>query len=413
VYKYICRQWKNRKITVLFIIIGFMVGSLVISLGISACRESFAYADDRMRGNPERQLDIFLSNNNMWKQKDVEELIEALGSYGEVQLMSMDSRQLESFGESSPVVPVLFHRKPHWHVPLLEGRYFSVDEMEHSEKVIVLGKQLAERYQIGLEDMVDIGGAGFRVIGICGRQARETSWEYAVYMPWAEYLELYPGCFEDWEKGTALTVHLEDGKKELLEQIEQYIDGAAEKGIQMNYRPVDDVDTSAIRNTLILTTVSTVIVFSTAVINIIHLMLYWLLERKREIGIMKALGADNGAVVRAVVLEVAVVGAAHHQAGIGRLQIDGGLLRHAGCGPQQEQALVRLRHALHQVGSKVDAGHTGLQRPAQDFGGVHHPHPVGNDQIRFAQDFGELGVFAGPLHQLRVGGGHQMGAVLL
>lgn len=303
-YKYICRQWKNRKITVLFIIIGFMVGSLVISLGISACRESFAYADDRMRGNPERQLDIFLSNNNMWEQKDVEELIEALGSYGEVQLMSMDSRQLESFGESSPVVPVLFHRKPHWHVPLLEGRYFSVDEMEHSEKVIVLGKQLAERYQVGLEDMVDIGGAGFRVIGICGRQARETSWEYAVYMPWAEYLELYPGCFEDWEEGTALTVHLEDGKKELLEQIERYIDGAAEEGIQMNYRPVDDVDTSAIRNTLILTTVSTVLVFSTAVINIIHLMLYWLLERKREIGIMKALGADNGAVVRAVVLEV-------------------------------------------------------------------------------------------------------------
>ena len=233
-HKYIYRQWKNRKITVLFIIIGFMVGSLVISLGISACRESFAYADDRMRGNPERQLDIFLSNINMWKQKDVEELIEALGSYGEVQLMSMDSRQLESFGESSPVVPVLFHRKPHWHVPLLEGRYFSVDEMEHSEKVIVLGKQLAERYQVELEDMVDIGGAGFRVIGICGRPARETSWEYAVYMPWADYLELYPGCFEDWEKGTALTVHLEDGKKELLEQIEQYIDGAAEEGIQMN-----------------------------------------------------------------------------------------------------------------------------------------------------------------------------------
>ena len=303
-HKYIYRQWKDRKITVLFIIIGFMVGSFVMSLGISACRESFEYAHDRMGGDPERQLDIFLSNNGMWKQKDVEELIEALGSYGEVQLMSMDSRQLESLGESSPVVPVLFHRKPRWHVPLLEGRYFSAEEMEHSEKAIILGKQLAERYHVGLEDTVDIGGAAFRVIGICGRPARETAWEYAVYMPWADYLERYPGCFEDLEEGAALTVHLEDGKDKLLEQIGQYIDGAAEKGIQMNYRLVDEVDTSAIRNTLTLTTVSTVLVFSTAVINIVHLMLYWLLERKREIGIMKALGADNGAVVRAVVLEV-------------------------------------------------------------------------------------------------------------
>lgn len=303
--KFICRQWKNRKVTVLFIIIGFMVGSFVMSLGISVCKDSFEYMDDQMRGDPKQQLDIYLSSGNVWNQEDAEKVIENLSCYGEVQILSMGSHKPENFDESCPVVPVFFHQEPDWHVPLLEGRYFSVDEMDDSEKTIVLGKQLAMKYHISLEDMVNIGGENFRVIGICGRPARETSWEYAIYMPWLDYLKVYPNCFGDLDEEDSITIHLEKGKDKLLENMDQYINEAAEKNIQMVYRQVDEeVDTSSVKNTLILTAVSTVLVFSVAVINIVHLMLYWMMERRREIGIMKALGADNIAIIRVVILEV-------------------------------------------------------------------------------------------------------------
>lgn len=306
-YQFIFRQWKNRKVTILLIIIGFFIGSLVMSLGISASMESLEYINDKKGGNPEQQLDVFLSRDGDWNQKDVEDTVERLSEFGEVQLLSMGNRKLDQYNDSFPIVPVLFHQEPDWHIPLIEGKYFSKEDMRENQSIII-GKSIADKHNINLGDRVVIEGKKFLVIGIGGRSSRETSWEHAIYMPWKEYLGIYEDCFlEENDLHSGVSIHLESGKDQFMQNSNMLIETANQKGIKLVYENVSNVDSSSFRNSLVITIVATVLIFTIAIINIIHLMLYWLVERKREIGIMKALGANNGYITKTVLLEVLIM----------------------------------------------------------------------------------------------------------
>ncbi|MCJ7840019.1 ABC transporter permease [Lederbergia sp. NSJ-179] len=302
-FKFIFQQWKNRKATVLLIIIGFFIGSLVISLGISASVESLEYINDQKGGNPEQQLDIFLSSDGDWNQKDVEDIVEALSEFGEVQILSMGNRRLNQYNDSFPIVPVLFHQEPDWHIPLIEGRYFSKEDMKENKSIIV-GKSIATEHNIKIGDSLIIEGEKFHVIGIGGRSSRETSWEYAIYMTWNEYLAIYEDSFLEENNLHSVSIHLESGKEQFMKKSNMIIERANQKGIQLIYENVNNVDSSSFRNSLVITIVATVLIFTIAIINIIQVMLYWLMERKREIGIMKALGATNRYIAKTVLMEV-------------------------------------------------------------------------------------------------------------
>lgn len=305
-YQFIFRQWKNRKGTILLIIIGFFIGSFVMSIGTSVSMASLEYINDQKGGNPEEQLDVFLSNEGNWKQKDIEDIVEKLSGFGEVQLLSMGNGKLDQYNESFPIVPVLFHHEPDWHIPLIEGKYFSKEDMREN-KSIIIGKSIANKHNIILGDKVVIEGEKFLVIGIGGRSSRETSWEYAIYMPWKEYLGIYEDFFLQENKFHSVSIHLESGKDQFMQNNNILIESASQKGIKLVYENVKNIDSSSFRNSLVITIVATVLIFTIAIINIIHLMLYWLGERKREIGIMKALGANNGYIAKTVLFEVLIM----------------------------------------------------------------------------------------------------------
>lgn len=277
-----------------------------MSLGTSASMESLEYINDQKAGDPKQQLDVFLSRESDWDQKDVENTVERLSEFGEVQLLSMGNRKLDQYNGSYPIVPVLFHQEPDWHIPLIEGKYFSKEDMRDN-KSIIIGKSIANKHNINLGDKVVIEGEKFLVIGIGGRSSRETSWEHAIYMPWEAYLGIYENCFLEENGLHSVSIHLESGKDKFMQKSNKLIETANQKGIKLVYKNVSDVDSSSFRNSLVITIVATVLTFTIAIINIIHLMLYWLVERKREIGIMKALGANNGYIAKTVLLEVLIM----------------------------------------------------------------------------------------------------------
>gem|GEM_PF-2934285 len=306
-FQFVMRQWKNRKATVLLMILGFFIGSLVMSLGTSASVESFEYIADHKRGDPDRQVNVSLSSLSeaKGKQKDMENIVERLGEYGEVQILSMGGRKVDHYPDKMVIVPVLFNQEPDWHIPLTDGRYFLKKDMQ--EKSIIVGKSIAEKNGLKTGDQLAIEGEKFRVIGIGGRSNRETAWEHAIYMPWKAYV----GIYEDWlsEKGTgsSLSIHLESGKNQFLKDSSMLIKEANQKGLLLEYEDRNIVDTSTLRNAISLTMIATALIFTIAIINIIHLVLYWLLERNREMGIMKALGATNGYLAKAVLFEILMV----------------------------------------------------------------------------------------------------------
>lgn len=305
-YRFIFQQWRNRKVTILLIISGFFVGSFVMSLGTSASVESLEYISDQQRGNPEHQLDISLSGDGDWKQQDMEKIVEKISEYGEVQILSMGNQYIAQYENNYPIVPVLFEEEPNWHIPLIEGKYFSIKDMKENKSVII-GNSIAMEQNIELGDKLVIDTNEFNVIGIGGRSSRETSWEHAIYMSWANYVEIYEDSLFSTNGLHAVTIHLESGKEKFIEGSDKLIEEADQKGITIFYENISDVDASSFKNSLIVTIIATVLVFTIAIINIIHLMLYWLVERKREIGIMKALGANNGYIAKTVLFEIIVI----------------------------------------------------------------------------------------------------------
>lgn len=305
-FRYIMQQWKKRILIVLLIIIGFFIGSLVMSLGISASVESFEYIHDQKMGNPEEQVNISLTNfTNNWNQKDVENFIEKLSEYGEIQLLSMENGNLTEYNVSFPIVPVLFNEEPNWHVPLLEGNYFSKEDMNKSS--VIIGKSIAEEYEITLGDQIQIEDKSFDVIGIVGRQTRETSWQHAIYMPWKKYIGLFENSFLDNYELNNISIHLERGKSQFIKHYDILKKELNEKGMDIYYEGTDEVEDSELRNSIVLTIIATILIFTIAVINIVHLMQYWLIERQREFGIMKALGANSSYIAKIVLFEILTI----------------------------------------------------------------------------------------------------------
>ena len=302
-YKYLFRQWKTRKMTVFLIIIGFYIGSLVMSIATSTCMEALEYVSDMNRGNPEEQLDLSVSYDNTYSKAGVDKLVKRLGEFGEVQLLSMPAKNIKK-EKSYVVVPVLFRNTPDWHVPIMRGRYFDKESMEGKRADIVIGKHVAKECGVDVGDTLSVQGKKFKVIGVCGRKTRETSWEYAIYMSWGNYYNLYPDCFQEFTAGKSLSIHLEKGKSEFLEREKEVHMLAKKEKLNIVYENVSKIDSSSVKNTVIIATTATVLVFLIAVVNIVQLMLYWVLERKRAIGIMKALGANNGYIAKCLLLEI-------------------------------------------------------------------------------------------------------------
>ena len=55
---YVIKQWKEKKITVMLLILGFLVGNLVLSVGTSVAVENVKMLEDQTSGNPDQQLEI-------------------------------------------------------------------------------------------------------------------------------------------------------------------------------------------------------------------------------------------------------------------------------------------------------------------------------------------------------------------
>ena len=139
-----------------------------------------------------------------------------------------------------------------------------------------------------------------------------------------------------------------------------------------------------------------------AVLGHPHLLLGGPQADKDHVG----LGLADGLHHRPVLLEVAVVGAAHRQAGVGLAQVVRRLVRHPGLGPQEEEPPPRLGQPGQQAGGKVNPRHPLLQGGTQDLGGVDHPDAVGEDQPGAVEDLAVVLPLPGQVDDLRVGGHH-------
>jgi len=122
--EYVISQWKQKKGTIILIMLGFFIGNVVLSFGTSISVENIKQSYDRTSGNPEKQLELEITALKQDCGEEVRVICENLSKYGEIQILSFGKIQIANGKQQYQVVPVCFNMEESWHIPITDGRYF-------------------------------------------------------------------------------------------------------------------------------------------------------------------------------------------------------------------------------------------------------------------------------------------------
>lgn len=302
--EYIKKQWISKIRTLVFIIVGFMVGNFVLSCGISISVETITRQRDMTAGDPYGQALIFLEPNSKASPKEIGSFCEGLNEYGEIQITNADSVKVNKLQKEYPLYPILISQPEDWHIPICEGRYFEPNDMDNN-KQIILGREIAQKLNVHEYDKITIDGAKYQILGICGRKNRKTGWDDLVCISWGLFIQRYPSMLCK----NSVSLHLKSGKDKMIANYKEDKKIANELGLKYSYQDLAKTQDGVEENTnsITITIISSVLVFVVVIINITNLMIYWVLDRQKDLAIFKALGASNQYLTKCVVVEVAVM----------------------------------------------------------------------------------------------------------
>lgn len=197
------------------------------------------------------------------------------------------------------------------------GADFSEDDLEEGKQVVVLGSRIAKKYfgneSAAIDKRIKIGDKKYKVIGVLSRSEeglQGLSFDDSVIMPYETMLK--NKLVEDYQipqavgkaagvdkvqdaiRGiqSALNYYLTDGSVYLVEDAGSRIDAATESARTMK---------------MILISVAA-IVFVVGGIGIMNVLFVTIRERTGEIGVLKALGNNNGAILLQFLLESVSIG---------------------------------------------------------------------------------------------------------
>ena len=188
-----------------------------------------------------------------------------------------------SLSDAPSITPLIYNNTVKWRPNLIYGRYMSIDESLTDQKIAVIGyeiyKQLFSDEKFNSNMEIDIFGEKYKVIGVIGRSKRYTPQNYQIQIPYKNYFSIYK-------------------EEPDTNNIPIFIKGNDEFYLQnVNYTELTLIDKPIYKNDiripLKLVILIGILILFTTIINESNLFSSWLLSRKKEIAIKKALGATN------------------------------------------------------------------------------------------------------------------------
>ena len=251
---------------------------------------------DMNAGDPKEQLEIHLFKKGKCNTENVKKIIFEIGNNGE--LVFAGDKKVK-VGCVDNVVPLVVDSNivRGWTLPLTDGEY-----VRNKRKEILIGKEIARRNNCDVGSCIEIDEGKYIVRGIIGRKERSTIWDKVILFDYRDYYEYHSKKIEK-----DLYILLKTGKvsvKHRFESIRRMVDA---NNMDIYYEDVvANNDGSTFRNSAIVSITSTILVFFISAVNVINLMIYWMIERKKDLAIMNALGCTKSHILKWTIAETSM-----------------------------------------------------------------------------------------------------------
>ncbi|GKX67024.1 ABC transporter permease [Inconstantimicrobium mannanitabidum] len=295
------KSWKKRPMSLIVIVIGYVISILVVSMLISSIEtQAFQYSQSKFGKEKNRTAILLYSKASLNYKSNTIDLLKFLGKTAEVDVFNLSSESIKSGSNTfdGDILPFYYENKPDWRPKLYEGRYITTEECIKDTRQVVIGVNLAEKLNAKVGNKISFYGEEYSICGIVGAKNIETNFDNVVYVPVGalpkEYLQMLDSKIvnrsgDSSQLNINILYRLSEEKinkkfQELNQQFKCEFLYDKRSNIQ-NSITIKDIFTEVIWVSLPLLIV--------ALINIISISTFWILDRKKELSIKKVLGAND------------------------------------------------------------------------------------------------------------------------
>lgn len=313
-FKAILKTWSNRPLSTILIAIGYTIGISVATFGISYIQNTYQDMLDSTSGDPAHYRSIKIDKKSD-SSLDLHTFLDYINKAATTAEIQFGFREVDVEGNHESVVGVIFNQKPEWTYPMMNGSYFTAEQTISDDKIAVIGKEVARLFfPEGFQpnQSISINGQPFEVIGVIGRKGKARQWDDAIYVPLGATKD-FDDIFKNQEN---ISLFMRTNGYAPIEESKAFV-----RFIE-NHHPKVDIEIDppmdeslgmeSVTNHIASTTLFSGLILFVTIINVVNLSLFWILDRKKEIGIRIVLGATKHNVVKQIFMEmitIAMVGA--------------------------------------------------------------------------------------------------------
>lgn len=299
---------KNTPFTTLFLISGLALAMLIISISVSFVSELMVAISEKDRAKPPNGEQYCI----LWSDDDVKENIDIQVIFGGISqgtgmifnglMVHIDEEEINTYASVSGE---LFFDNDTWHYPLIEGRYYTAEEIEKGEKVVLIGKNYQKYiYKENGAEYIDIETEKYEVLGIVGLGEQASLWDARVFMPYTSIPQrLMSESMNGGGIGFIIYSNTQEKLKEDIKRIRNNVSVLGDESEMMYVGEIDIEDiTGALASDLII--VIAILGYIATMIYAINIMIYWMEKRKKEIATRKAIGYKDRDIVKLLLAEM-------------------------------------------------------------------------------------------------------------
>ena len=291
--KNIKKQICAHPISSTIIILGYFVSLFIISMGVSVINQTWQNVIDISNGVPNHELPV-----DFQFSKDIDfnaflSKIKESKSALDIHLLGINASINNKYG--FVISSEVFTKRPEWVPPCIEGAYFNSDMVNSNEKIALIGKNfINETNKQGNDRYIDINGINYKVVGVMGRKDSQSLWDNDIIVPFDSVPENALNLYKDSLNYSFIFKKNGDTPYKDVQTILDY-SKEIDKNVKINLVIPRDLDAlnaqfwNESRPVLILIGITLLL----AIVNVMHISYYWIFQRKKEIGIRKAYGANN------------------------------------------------------------------------------------------------------------------------